>query len=218
MSVHPIPKTHERKTFSPWEDYEIFVKQTAIFPDELGVIYCAGKLNGETGELAGKIVEFTRTTGGFTDYAFKRITPDQRTAILREAGDILWYMTALSREIGVPFTTIRSLAESHGNDKYEQGFDAIQAALDINEISGNIAETVFKFMRDQPEKGYGSKSYAADAETRNKIADGLAQLYASVERIAEVFHSHMAHVRDMNVEKLESRRKRGTLSGSGDNR
>jgi hypothetical protein len=219
MSVHPIPTAHERKFFNPWEDYEIFVKETAIFPDDLGVIYCAGKLNGETGELAGKVVEWTRYNGGFTDYAFKSTTSDRRTALLREAGDILWYMTALTREIGANFTTVRSLADSNVvGDKYDQGFDAIQAALDINDLSGKIAEIVFKFMRDQPDKGYTTKSYAADTPTVQHLITTLGELYASLEVFVNTIGSDMPTVRNMNVEKLESRRKRGTLSGSGDNR
>lgn len=60
-------------------------------------IYPALGLVGEAGEVAEKVKKLWRNelkTRG-ADYS-----PEQRTEIIKELGDVLWYITALAREVG----------------------------------------------------------------------------------------------------------------------
>jgi NTP pyrophosphatase (non-canonical NTP hydrolase) len=60
-------------------------------------IYPALGLVGEAGEVAEKIKKLWRNelkTRG-ADYS-----PEQRTEIVKELGDVLWYVAALAREVG----------------------------------------------------------------------------------------------------------------------
>ena len=52
-------------------------------------------LAGESGEFAEKVKKVLRDHGG--DYS----DPELKRAMIKELGDVLWYLTACSRELGV---------------------------------------------------------------------------------------------------------------------
>lgn len=96
-------------------DYHAQAGQTAIYPrlhammdrsvvntgdpfyytqmQDLSVVYPALKLAGEAGEFAEKIGKLIRDEAGV-------ISPASRLALLKELGDVLWYVSAASRELG----------------------------------------------------------------------------------------------------------------------
>jgi NTP pyrophosphatase (non-canonical NTP hydrolase) len=76
--------------FNEYQDRAI---TTAIYPNELKVIYPALGVNGEAGEIAEKVKKAYRDDGG-------NITPSVRAGLLAEIGDVLWYLAALSRDLG----------------------------------------------------------------------------------------------------------------------
>ena len=49
---------------------------------------------GEVGEIQGKLKKIIRDSGG-------KVSPDKKEAIVAEIGDALWYLSALSTELGV---------------------------------------------------------------------------------------------------------------------
>lgn len=59
----------------------------------LGISYAANGL-GEVGEVQGKVKKLIRDAGG-------NITEDKVKEISKELGDILWYVAALCRELGI---------------------------------------------------------------------------------------------------------------------
>lgn len=59
----------------------------------LGISYAANGL-GEVGEVQGKVKKLIRDAGG-------DITDDKVKEISKELGDILWYVAALCRELGL---------------------------------------------------------------------------------------------------------------------
>jgi len=75
------------------KEYEEKAKSTAIYPKEVGLLYCTLKLAGEAGEVAEKVGKVLRDNGGvFSD--------EVKEKLAYELGDVLWYISNLSGELG----------------------------------------------------------------------------------------------------------------------
>lgn len=74
-------------------EYQELAGKTAFYPEELAMCYCALGLSGESGEVADKVKKILRDKGGF-------INEEDRVAIAKELGDVLWYVANMSRELG----------------------------------------------------------------------------------------------------------------------
>lgn len=71
------------------DEYTEFVKETAVFPDEVGIPYCTLGLCGEAGEVAEKVKRYYREDADLLD-----------GSVLKELGDVQWYLTAVANELG----------------------------------------------------------------------------------------------------------------------
>lgn len=83
-------------------EYQKKAAETAIYPGRGsigGLVYCALKLNGESGEVAEHVGKALRDDAG-------SITPERREAILRELGDVLWYVANLADELSEPLEAV----------------------------------------------------------------------------------------------------------------
>lgn len=80
-----------------FSDYQTQAVKTAIYKQE--IIYPALGLANEAGEVLGKIKKVLRDNDG--DF-----TPEMSKSISDEIGDVLWYIAALSRDLGVPLEQI----------------------------------------------------------------------------------------------------------------
>jgi NTP pyrophosphatase (non-canonical NTP hydrolase) len=74
-------------------EYANEAMRTAIYPEDRGIEYTVLGLTSEAGEVAGKVKKIIRDKGGIFD-------DESKDAIADELGDVLWYVAALSREIG----------------------------------------------------------------------------------------------------------------------
>ncbi len=86
------------------DDYDRFVAETAIFPDNAGLVYCALGMIGEAGEVAEKIKKLVRkhqTTDTTTLLA--ALSEAERIDLIKEVGDVIWYNSAFLRLIGSSF-------------------------------------------------------------------------------------------------------------------
>ncbi len=81
-------------------EYQIKARQTALYPD-VGdnPIYPTLGLAGEAGEVAEKVKKVLRDKHGRFDQASK-------DAILLELGDVLWYVSQLSSELGFDLNSV----------------------------------------------------------------------------------------------------------------
>lgn len=104
-------------------------------------------------------------------------------------------------------------------DEYQQAAlnTALPSALDFNYLipglaaeAGELAGKYAKIVRD---KG-GVFSEEDDIEMRKEAGDVLW----FVALIAEKLHYNLSDVAQGNIDKLESRKARGVIGGSGDNR
>lgn len=93
--------TDERKHMR-LNEYQRLASSTADYPgrmEPLGLVYCALSAAGEAGELANKAKKTWR------DHDLK-LTDEMREAIIGEAGDTLWYLSALADELGITLEDI----------------------------------------------------------------------------------------------------------------
>lgn len=74
-------------------DYQDGAISTAVYADKWKVIYPALKLTGEAGEVSEKIGKNIRDGDGTYSDEFKK-------ELAKELGDVLWYIAALSRDLG----------------------------------------------------------------------------------------------------------------------
>jgi NTP pyrophosphatase (non-canonical NTP hydrolase) len=78
---------------SEFKKYAEFVESLKVYPYTSTIIYPALGLCGEAGEVAEKIKKIIRDKGGV-------YTPEDKTEIVKELGDVLFYITALSQDLG----------------------------------------------------------------------------------------------------------------------
>ena len=66
------------------------------------IIYPALKLNGEAGEVAEKIGKILRDNNGI-------FTPELKIEIMKELGDVLWYVTAVATDMGYNLSDVAKI-------------------------------------------------------------------------------------------------------------
>lgn len=86
------------------DEYQQKIEQFVIYPREHAYNYLALGLASEAGEVAGVVKKVIRDNDGwFSDEA--------KLALLKELGDVIWYVSTLASEIGVDMSEI--LAENY---------------------------------------------------------------------------------------------------------
>jgi NTP pyrophosphatase (non-canonical NTP hydrolase) len=86
-----------------FNEYQIVASKTASYPSVgNNLSYPVLGLAGETGEVADKIKKIYRDQAGI-------VTPENVSAIKKELGDVLWYMSALCGELGIELEEVALL-------------------------------------------------------------------------------------------------------------
>jgi NTP pyrophosphatase (non-canonical NTP hydrolase) len=88
--------------------------------------------------------------------------------------------------------------------------DLLHWVLGINGESGEIAEKVKKIIRD--------KNGAVSDEDRQDLAKEIGDVLWYLAVFANQLGMSLDDIAQQNLEKLQSRKQRGVLGGSGDNR
>jgi len=100
-------------------EYEQFALATAIYGEGQKITYPTLGLAGEAGEVADKVKKVLRDYDGvFTD--------ELKLNIAKEIGDVLWYIAALSRDLGF---TLEEVAKMN--------IDKLESRKQRNMISGS---------------------------------------------------------------------------------
>jgi NTP pyrophosphatase (non-canonical NTP hydrolase) len=82
-----------------FSEYQRFSRRTAEYPREAWLSYPALGLAGEAGEIAEHAKKAIRDDGG-------AVSPERRSAMAKELGDVLWYVTQLASELGLELDEI----------------------------------------------------------------------------------------------------------------
>lgn len=101
------------------DDYQERALASAIYPErttgsKIAIVYCALGLAEEAGESAGKIKKMLRDNDGVLD-------DDIRHRLSRELGDVLWYLAALAREIGLKLSDVAETNLDKTKDRLTRG-------------------------------------------------------------------------------------------------
>lgn len=116
----------------PWpltmNDYQADAAATMIY--DYKVIYPALGLASEAGEVCDKIKKLIRDQGfkfdGSDHMRGSKLTDAQRADIIFELGDVLWYVAALSRDLGVSL-----------NELAHMNIEKLKARQERNKLSGS---------------------------------------------------------------------------------
>lgn len=91
------------------------VEKLAVYP-RIGnnLVYPTLGLAGETGEYVEKVKKMMRDDG-------ETLTPERRTAMLKELGDVLWYLTRCSAELGSSLDEVAEMNLAKLRGRTERG-------------------------------------------------------------------------------------------------
>ncbi len=103
-----------------FKEYQKQSRRTALYPNQDdNYIYPTLGLTGEAGEVAEKIKKIIRDKEGV-------ISEEDRQAISKELGDVLWYVSQLASELKLDLTDV-----AQGN------LDKLQSRLDRGVLAGD---------------------------------------------------------------------------------
>lgn len=182
-----------------YEEYKGIVEETAVFPQKVenfGVAYCWLGLLGELGELG---IAFSNAI------VLKEQTRniEYNKDVIKEAGDVQWYVTAMAKELNIPLEKYLVMQE---NLKWPSNNPEDMIWLLIANFTPTISEMIKKFYRD------------GKPLDKNTIGRFLARVMAYLKVILETVGTSYETCLEMNYNKLIKRRETNTLHGDGDNR
>lgn len=89
MSATSITEIKIKGNYSEFDEYNDFVKSMKVYPEKHAIIYPALGIAGESGEVAEKVKKWMRGDREL-----------DKLELLKEAGDVLWYLTSLADDLG----------------------------------------------------------------------------------------------------------------------
>jgi|WetSurMetagenome_2_1015567.scaffolds.fasta_scaffold06619_5 hypothetical protein len=177
-------------------EYQIKAYETAIY--KLKIIYPALELCGECGEFYFK----------YSLYKKNIVTSKEHIEdIKKEMGDICWAIAALCTDFNL-------LLEDVFIKQLEHTFIPEDVDCYVDKIIMNssfIAEIVKKSLRDS--------NFTFSQKQKEDIMFSLGSILSNIDLIATtLFSTSLDTILQMNLDKLQSRKERNMLQGSGDNR
>jgi NTP pyrophosphatase (non-canonical NTP hydrolase) len=98
-----------------FDEYQEEARKTAIYPN-LGhnLYYPTLGLCGESGEVAEKVKKILRDDGGM-------VSEEKRAMLVKELGDVLWYVANLAEELNVSLGLIAEMNLSKLSERKDRG-------------------------------------------------------------------------------------------------
>lgn len=147
---------------------------------------------GEVAELMYLALGLAGEVGELT-----QLQSRQHPELLKELGDVAWYVARLASALNL------TLSEP----QFAVSTDFATQCLNLAHLAGMICNSVKKLYRD-----------GDNPQLRAKIQPTLLEIVAQLATLAADSNRVLADVLAQNHDKLESRKSRNQLSGSGDHR
>lgn len=97
-----------------WNQYQNFVRGTKRYAESYRLMYPVLGLASEAGEVAGKVKKILRDNDG-------AVTDEQVKVIIDEVSDVLWYITCIADDLGVPLEVVMQVNVAKLLDRAERG-------------------------------------------------------------------------------------------------
>lgn len=194
---------------SYWE----FTNTTAVYPSEKSLEYVTLGLISEINEFANNSFALLI---GHQDGALEveeSVLDLERTKLLLELGDILYYVTRLCIHLGYSsaksfLVNAKYYQESEGIKSLEES-DFFTTYMALNFASGTLAGLIKKYVR-------GDSNYQDLSLLQVFCESSLFILFLTIDELAYDLNSDLKTVMDENTNKLTKRKNAGTLQGDGD--
>ena len=184
--------------------YQSSANLVAVYPGRLGeridipiagLLYVSMGLSGEIGELQEKIV-----------------CKCDLEEIKKEFGDVYWYISQVCMELSTPMSYLAKVKIEFKKLRKLQDADMLleRQLLALSILSGRVSEIMKKSFRDSNGHISGDK--------KNEVIDILAKILHNLNGLSGMCGIMPEDAMDANIHKLFSRKDRGVLGGSGDNR
>ena len=147
--------------------------------------------------LIGELTELKECANSSTDDF--ELSEKDKVKIVKELGDCFWYLSQLTMELGIPFSQIESDKECWKIGNYGPHYNC-----------GLICEMVKKSIRDN----CGNVTPIV----KDKILKELRIIYSHLLWFCRIYEIDPNVVMEENIKKLFSRKERGVLGGSGNDR
>jgi hypothetical protein len=182
-----------------FKEYSEFARLSDLYPRVTGVggqilpVYPALAMMGEIGEVAEKLL-----TG--------------KDGLLDEIGDVLWYVDAAARDLGL------TLCQVVDDGRDMQTFRSLRDSILVG--IGEMETFVLRLLVSASKFSERVKKYWRDGGeiTLEACTIDLHGVLCDLHRVAVVAGWNLESAARANMAKLASRRARGVVSGSGDNR
>lgn len=186
-------------------DYRYDSRSTALYANPF--IYPVLGVTGESGELTEHL---TALESG--------VTPP-RADIVKEIGDVLWYVVNTSLDVGLNMSGL--FDDVIENDTlFSDMFIEEVEEISLNNIMpdtatlailvGRLSEIAKKTLRDD--------GGVLQSDKQVRVSQILGGILIELYKYTAVIGVSMDHVAKVNRDKLFSRKERGVLQGSGDDR
>lgn len=111
--IEPPERFSDRATYT-FNEYQHDAAKTAVYPEEVALLYLGLKLSGEAGEVGELIAKAYRDDEGF-------ITAARKEKLLKELGDVLWYVSELARRLGYMLSEVAEANRIKLTDRADRG-------------------------------------------------------------------------------------------------
>lgn len=188
------------------KEYQNAARSTAIYlkVKSSRMIYPALGLVGECGEVAEKIKKMIRDDDS-------EVTPENREAIKKELGDVMWYVANICCDIDWELESVYTDSEATRRIREVTTLILPRLVLKMNRHASRAASELEQWY-------YVYQCSSTESNRFRDIRGHLSYVVCCVEEMAFRFGSTLEGVYVDNIDKLLSRTKRGKMSGSGDNR
>lgn len=104
-------------------DYPSKIEKFAIYPhagnqNVTSLLYCTLGLAGESGEFTEKVKKVWRDTGVDLNAV---VTGERRDEMLKELGDVLWYVARAAHELGSSLDEVAELNVEKLQSRFDRG-------------------------------------------------------------------------------------------------
>jgi len=91
-----------------FDEYQDKAEETAIYKNKDKLLYTSLGLAGEAGEIANKVKKIIRDKN-FTDDAVSLLSKEEKDSLIKELGDVLWYVSAIASDLDVCLSTVADI-------------------------------------------------------------------------------------------------------------